>query len=141
VSIDRAKEQLELSEGRWREAVSGHAQPPPDAQFPRRLRALADAAAQERAAYAYAAEEGFGWQPGPPWLPPQELRPAPWRSSLAPVDAWERFDKAVEELSRARTGPSVESIARAFGQLAAAAEELADAIDAAAKAHATTRAG
>jgi hypothetical protein len=141
VSIDRARSQLELSEGRWRDAISEHAQPPPDAHFPRRLRALADAAAQEQAAYAYASEEGFGWQPGPPWLPPQELRPAPWRSSLAPQDAWERFDQAIEELSRARTGLSVESIARAFGQLAAAAWELADAIDAATKAHAAARAG
>lgn len=141
MSIDRAKEQLELSEGRWRDAVSEHAQPPPDAQFPRRLRALADAAAQEQAAYAYAAEEGFGWRSGPPWLPPQELRPAPWRSSLAPVDAWQRFDQAIEELSRARTGLSVESIARAFGQLAAAAWELADAIEAAARTHAAARAG
>jgi len=141
VSIDRAKEQLELSESRWREAVSGHSQPPPDARFSRRLRALADAAAQEQAAYAHAAEEGFGWQPGPPWLPPHELRPAPWRSSLAPVDVWERFDQAIEELSRARTGLSVESIARAFGQLAGTAWELADAIDAAAKAQAAARAG
>ncbi len=141
MSVDRAKEQLELSEERWRNAVSDHAQPPPDAQFPSRLRVLADAAAQEQAAYAYAAEEGFGWQPGPPWLPPQELRPAPWRSSLAPGDAWDQFDQAIEELSRARTGLSVESIARAFGQLAAAAWELADAIDAAAKAHAAAHAG
>ncbi len=141
MSIDRAKEQLELSEGRWRDAVSEHAQPPPDVRFPRRLRALADAAAQEQAAYAYAAQEGFGWRSGPPWLPPQELRPAPWRSSLAPADVWERFDQAIEELSRARTGLSVESIARAFGQLAAAAWDLADAIDAAVRAPAAARPG
>jgi hypothetical protein len=67
---------------------------PPDADFTRRLRALADAAAQEQAAYGYAAEAGFGWRPGPPWLPPPELRPAPWRSSLAPDEAWDRFDEA-----------------------------------------------
>jgi hypothetical protein len=141
VSVDRAKQQLELSEGRWRDAVSDHAQPPPDAQFPRRLRALADAAAQEQAAYAYAAEQGFGWQPGPPWLPPQELRPAPWRSSLAPLDAWERFDQAIEGLSRARTGLSVIAIAQAFGHLSAATWALADAIEGAARSRSAVRAG
>jgi len=141
VSVDRAKQQLELSEGRWRDAVSEHAQPPPDAQFSRRLRALADAASQEQAAYACAAEEGFGWRPGPPWLPPHELRPALWRPSLAPIETWERFDCAIEALSAARRGLSIESVARAFGQLSAAAWELADAIEAAGKARPAARAG
>ena len=62
-------------------------------------------------------------------LPPQELRPAPWRPSLAPGGAWERFDDAVEALSRARTGVSVVAIAQAFGQLSSAAWELAEAIE------------
>lgn len=129
MSVDRAREQLELSEGRWASAVREHAQPPPDTGYVRRLRALADAAAQEQAAYAYAAEEGFGWQPGPPWLPPHELRPAPWRSALAPADAWARFDDAVDGLSRARTGVSVLAVSRAFGVLADAAYSLAAAIE------------
>jgi len=129
VSIERAKEQLELSEGRWENAIREHAQPPPDAGFSRRLRSLADAAAQEQAAYAYAAEQGFGWRPGPPWLPPRELRSASWRPSLAPTDAWERLDEAVESLSRSRTGLSVVAIAQAFGQLSSAAWELAAAVD------------
>lgn len=130
MSIDRAREQLELAEGRWREAIQDHAQPPPDAGFARRLRALADAAAQEQAAYQYAAEQGFGWRPGPPWLPPQELRSAPWRPTLATEEVWQQLDDAVETLSRARTGVSVIAIAKAFGQLANAAWELADAVDA-----------
>ena len=130
MSIDQAREQLEISEGRWLSAVREHAQPRPDAAFPRRLQALADAAAQEQAAYGYAAEYGFGWKPGPPWLPPHELRPAPWRSSLASAEAWTRFDEAVAALSLARTGVSVVAIAQAFGQLSAAAWELAGEIDA-----------
>ncbi len=129
MSIERAKEQLELSEGRWENAIREHAQPPPDAGFSRRLRALADTAAQEEAAYAYAPELGFGLRPGPPWLPPRELRSASWRPSLAPTDAWERFDEAVESLSRSRTGLSVVAIAQAFGQLSSAAWELAEAVD------------
>lgn len=129
MSLERAREQLKLSETRWEAAIFEHAQPPPDAGFTRRLRALADAAAQEQAAYRYADEQGFGWRPGPPWLAPRELRPAPWRGSLGPEDAWERLDDAIEALSRARTGVSVAAIARGFGALSSAAWELADAID------------
>ncbi len=129
MSADRAREQLELAEGRWQSAVKEHAQPPPDAGYARRLRALADAAAQEQAAYRYAEERGFGWRPGPAWLPPQELRDAAWRSTFAPQDAWERLDEAVETLSRARTGVSVVAIAQAFGQLSSAAWDLADAVE------------
>jgi len=62
-------------------------------------------------------------------FPPQELRDAPWRSSLAPDDVWERFDEALESLSRARTGVSVVAIAQAFGQLSGAAWGLADALE------------
>jgi hypothetical protein len=129
MSVERAKEQLELAEGRWQGAIREHAQPPPDAGFSRRLRALADAAAQEQAAYRYADEEGFGWRPGPAWLPPHELRPAPWRASLAPEEMWERFDYAIEALSRARTGVSVVAISQAFGELSAAAWGLAEAVE------------
>jgi hypothetical protein len=129
MSVDRAREQLELAEGRWQSAIKEHAQPPPDAGYARRLRALADAAAQEQAAYRYAEEQGFGWRPGPAWLPPQELRPASWRRPLAPVDVWERFDDAIESLSRARTGVSVVAIAQAFGQLSSAAWDLAEAVE------------
>jgi hypothetical protein len=129
MSVERAREQLEIAEGRWQEAIAEHAQPPPDPGFARRLRALADAASQEHAAYQYAAEQGFGWRPGPAWLPPQELRPAPWRSQLAPAQLWQRFDEAVQALSHARTGVSVQAIAQSFGQLAAAAWALANAVD------------
>jgi hypothetical protein len=129
VSVELAKQQLELAEGRWEEAIRDHAEPPPDPGFTRRLRALADAAAQEAAAYWQAAEQGFGWRPGPPWRPPRELRPAPWRESLAPAEAWERFDEAVEALSRARTGVSVQAISQAFSGLSTAAWQLVEKID------------
>jgi hypothetical protein len=128
MSVERAREQLELAEGRWQSAIKEHAQPPPDAGYARRLRALADAAAQEQASYRYAEDQGFGWRQGPAWLPPQELRPAPWRPSLAPAGVWERFDEAVEALSRARTGVSVIAISQAFGQLSSAAWELAEGV-------------
>ena len=129
MSVENAREQLELAEGRWQDAIKEHAQPPPDAAYTRRLRALADAAAQEQAAYRYADEQSFGWRPGPAWLPPQELRPASWRSALAAADVWDRFDDAVVALSRARTGVSVMAISQAFGQLSAAAFDLAQAVE------------
>jgi hypothetical protein len=129
MSVERAREQLGLAEGRWQAAITEHAQPPPDAGYTSRLRALADAAAQEQAAYRYADEQGFGWRPGPAWLPPKELRDAPWRSSLAPEDAWGRFDEAIETLIHARTGVSVVAIAHAFGQLSAAGWVLADTLE------------
>ena len=130
MSVERAREQLELAEGRWERAIAEHAQPPPDpVAFARRLRALADAAAQEQAAYRYAANEGFGWRPGPPWLPPRELRPAPWRETLAPTEAWERLDEAIERLSSDWTGVSVQAISQAFDGLASAALRLAEAVD------------
>lgn len=141
MSVERAREQLELSEGRWQRAIREHAEPPPDAGFSRRLRALADAAAQEHAAYAYAAERRFGWHPGPPWLPPRELRPAAWRASLAPAEVWERFDAAVEGLSRARTGVSVVAIAQEFGQLSSAAWDLSDAVEQSGQSSRAARAG
>ncbi|MHB8656769.1 MAG: hypothetical protein ACYC91_02275 [Solirubrobacteraceae bacterium] len=129
MSVERAREQLAISEGRWQGAVRDHAHPPPDAGFSRRLRALADAAAQEQAAYKYADEQGFGWRPGPAWIPPHELRSAPWRESLAPAETWERLDYAIEALSQARAGVSVTAIARAFGELSAAAWALAEAVE------------
>jgi hypothetical protein len=129
VSVERAQEQLTISEGRWLDAIRSHTQPPPDADFSRRLRALADAAAQEHAAYKYADEEGFGWRPGPAWIPPHELRPAPWRKDLAPANVWTQFDEAITALSHARTGVSVTAIARAFGQLSSAAWTLAGAVE------------
>ena len=140
MSVERAREQLELAEGRWQSAIKEHAQPPPDAGYARRLRALADAAAQEQAAYRYAEEQGFGWRPGPAWLPPQELRPAEWRRSLAPAEVWERFDDAIESLSRARTGVSVVAIAQAFGRLSSATWDLVEAVERAQRQR-TSRAG
>jgi hypothetical protein len=44
MSVERGRAQLELAEGRWQTAIKEDAQPPPDAGYARRLRALADAA-------------------------------------------------------------------------------------------------
>ena len=93
MSVDRAKEQLELAEGRWQAAISEHSQAPPDAGFSRRLRAVADAAAQEQTAYRYADGHGFGWRPGLAWLPPHEFRPAPDNRARRHLAAIRRRDR------------------------------------------------
>jgi hypothetical protein len=141
MSVEQAREQLELAEGRWQAAVREHAQPPPDAGFAGRLRLLADATAQEQAAYRFADEQGFGWRPGPRWVPPYELRPAAWRETLAPAEAWARLDAAIEGLSRARTGVSVVAISQAFGELSRAAWALAEAVEQTYASKRTARAG
>lgn len=87
------------------------------------------AGASRKAAYKCADDQGFGWRAGPAWVPPHELRPAARRAALAPPDAWERLDYAIEALSRARTGVSVTAIARAFGDLSDAAWALAETIE------------
>ena len=61
-------------------------------------------------------------------------------SSLAPTEAWDRFDEAVEALSRTRTGVSVIAVSRAFGVLADAAYTLVAAVDDQQRAHRTTSA-
>lgn len=92
MSVERAKEQLELSERRWESAVRKHAQPPPDNGFVRRLRALGDAAAQAQAAYGYAADQGFGVaaRSGAPCAP----------ASLPPSAAGRRSQAAPTRLAR-----------------------------------------
>ena len=127
MSIERAREQLELAEGRWQTAIKEHAQPPPTPDTPvvcarsrtRPLRSMPPTATPRSRALGG----------GPVRLgSPQELRDAPWRSSLASDEVRQRFDDAVQSLSRARTGVSV-SPSQAFGQPSAAAWDLADGVE------------
>jgi hypothetical protein len=90
---------------------------------PRRRRA------QEQAAYGYADEQGFGCVPAQRGCRRRSCVRGPGGRLGAPVDMGERFDEAVVALSRARTGVSVMGIAQAFGQLSAAAWEVADAVE------------
>jgi hypothetical protein len=60
--------------------------------------------------------------------PPYELRPGTGRRG--PSELWERFDAAVEALNHAITGTKVTVVARAFAELASAADALDDAVEA-----------
>jgi hypothetical protein len=103
---------------------------PPDPGFASRLRTLSFAADAEREACEEAAAAGLLWRPIPGAQgsqPPYELRPGTGRRG--PAELWERFDRAVEDLNHAITGTNVVVVGRAFGELAAAAGALADAVD------------
>jgi hypothetical protein len=113
----------------WAEAMRAHKLAPPDAGFAARLRALADAAASEQAAWEHAHAAGLLWRPIPGAEraePPYELRPGTGRRG--PEALWSRFDASVAALNRAISGSDSAAVADAFGELSEAAGELADAV-------------
>lgn len=113
----------------WAEAMRAHKLAPPDAGFPARLRALADAAAREQVAWEHAHAAGLLWRPIPGAEraePPYELRPGTGRRG--PEALWARFDAAVAALNQAITGSDSAAVADAFGELSEGAGELADAV-------------
>jgi hypothetical protein len=113
----------------WAQAMRAHKLAPPDPGFAQRLRALADAAAREQVAWEHAHAAGLLWRPVPgaeSAEPPYELRPGTGRRG--PADLWSRFDAAVQTLNRAITGSDATDVADAFGEMAAVAASLADAV-------------
>ena len=128
---ERATERLRVARTAWGQALTAHKIAPPDRAFAERLRALAAAAAAEREACEEAYEANLLWRPFPGAQgaqPPYELRPGTGRRG--PVELWERFDEAVQTLNYAISGTNVIGVARAFGELASAADALANAVDA-----------
>ena len=127
----RASQRLRDAKTAWGQAMTAHKMAPPDLGFAARLRSLASAAETEREACEEAAQAGLLWRPIPGAQgsqPPYELRPGTGRRG--PAELWERFDAAVENLNHAITGTNVVVVGRAFGELAAAAGAVADAVEA-----------
>jgi hypothetical protein len=115
--------------GSWAEAMRAHKLAPPDPGFASRLRALADAAANEQVALEHAHAAGLLWRPVPGAEraePPYELRPGTGRRG--PEQLWACFDAAVARLNRAITDSNAAAVADAFGELSNAAAALADAV-------------
>jgi hypothetical protein len=128
---ERAIQRLRVAQSAWGQAMTAHKMAPPDLGFADRLRALASAAEKEREACDEAQQAGLLWRPLPgaqSAQPPYELRPGTGRRG--PAELWERFDETVRELNHAITGTNVSLVGRRFGQLASAAAELADAVEA-----------
>lgn len=146
--LDRQRAQImravrRASEG-WAQAMQAHKLAPPDAGFAGRLHNLADAAANEQVVWEHAHAAGLLWRPVPGAehaSPPYELRPGTGRRG--PAELWERFDAAVAGLNQAITGSSAAAVADAFGEIAEAADALANAVteedEAAAAARSRTR--
>ncbi|HWH11516.1 MAG TPA: hypothetical protein VG165_10355 [Solirubrobacteraceae bacterium] len=113
---------------KWRTALEGHRNAPPDAGFSARLGELAEAARAEALGCRAAHEAGFEWPPhrAASSDPPYELRPGSGRRG--PENLWRRFDVAVSELNRAATGTDLADVADAYEELAGVADELATAV-------------
>ncbi len=126
---DEAQSAFRDAQERWRAALEAHRSAPPDAGFSARLAGLAKAAVAEAAACRAADAAGFEWPPhrASSTKPPWELQAGSGRRG--PDDLWRRFDGSVVELNRAATGTDLVEVARAYEALAAAAAELADAVE------------
>lgn len=126
----QAVEQVQLADQRWNAALDASVLAPPDEDFSRRLREIADACEQEAAALQMAASTGIGWNPAPGSSNMKlsyELRPGGNRPG--PAETWETFDEAVRRLGVAMEGVAVSAVARGFGELSEITRTLADELD------------
>ena len=126
---EQAQRAFREAQEEWRRALESHRLAPPDAGFSGRLSVLAVAAAAEAEACREADAAGFEWPPhrASANKPPYELQPGTGRRG--PDELWRVFDAAVAELNRAATGTDLIEVATAYDALAAAAGELASAIE------------
>ena len=90
---------------------------------------LAQAASAQAQACRDADDAGFEWPPhrAADSRPPYELQPGTGRRG--PQELWQRFDAAVASLSAIATGRDILAVANAYDELAAAAAELAKAVE------------
>ena len=114
----------------WAGAVQAHRQAPPDLRFAARLTSLAHSASDAARVCRAAGSAGFEWPPArkADSEPPYELRPGTGRRG--PKELWQRFDQATTRLSTTAAGTDMIEVARAYEDLAAIAEELAQAVQA-----------
>ena len=126
--LDPIQELFAAAQQGWRRAVQSHRMAPPDAGFSRRLADLAAVAREEAEVCRTAAAAGYSWPSHTSSVEqPYELRPGTGRRG--PKDLWQRFDRAVEELTRAAAGTDLIEVAGAQEQLADAARALATAVE------------
>jgi hypothetical protein len=110
----------------WSSALEAHRLAPPDSGFSARLSALA-AAAEEQARVYRAAAPDYEWVPYSSGQPPYELQSGSGRRG--PQKLWHAFDEAVQALGVATEGQDMLDVAQAYERLAAAAAQLAQAIE------------
>ncbi len=129
IQDERAQAAFRAAQEEWRRALESHRLAPPDGGFSARLAALAAAAEAEAAACREADAAGFEWPPhrASANKPPHELQPGSGRRG--PEELWRVFDAAVGELNRVATGTDLVEVADAYDALAAAATDLAAAVE------------
>jgi excisionase family DNA binding protein len=128
----RTHTMLDAQEARyeWTIAVELSRHAPPDARFASRIRQIAQASSGQ--AKAIRNEIASGRHVRIPLdeldgeLISYELRPGVYRPG--PQDAWDRFDRLIVRLRKAMNGESQRAAAKAFEDLAAAMNEIADAL-------------
>jgi hypothetical protein len=126
---EHAQAAFRVAQARWREALEAHRLAPPDAGFSARLAELSGAAHAESEACRDAEAAGFEWPPhrASSSEPPYELRQGSGRRG--PDELWHRFDTAAADLSRAAASSEILAVADAYAKLAAAAGDLATAVE------------
>jgi hypothetical protein len=135
VSVDArvAIDQHGLADELWEAALKLSAEAPPDLELALRLRAIADAAEQQAAAFRHSDALGLGLRAQTNARGRDlsyELRAgAAWRRDRGSPELWERFDAAVDQLWVAFEGIALSAIARAFAALSDVARVLADEIE------------
>jgi excisionase family DNA binding protein len=126
--IDRIIDGIQRADNAWRGAQAASENAPPDAAFPHRLRALAEACEMQRHWLSRGgATKGFEWLPIPDGSHLQlshELRAGANRPGRRHL--WDQFDFAVDRLSHAMEHGPLYSVARIYGELAGLMNEIAD---------------
>jgi hypothetical protein len=114
----------------WAGAVDAHKLAPPDLNFADRLASLAHGASEAAGVCRAAGVAGFEWPSArkADSEPPYELRPGTGRRG--PEKLWKRFDDATTRLATVAAGRDMIEVARAYEELSAIADELAQAVKA-----------
>jgi hypothetical protein len=122
-SRQEALQHLRVADNKWTEAVRTFR------PYSERLRRLAEAAEAQRKAFLYAEVCGVKWKPREN---AQNLSLAPdleTPNREGPPNLWAKFDKAQKRFGNALAGESLMAIAQAFGDMAQAVTDVADALD------------
>jgi hypothetical protein len=123
-SRQEAAEHIRRADVKWTEAVRTFY------PYTERLRRLADAAETQRKAFMFAEICDVKWKPRENTQNmrlAEELEPS---HRVGPPNLWATFDQALEHFGTALGGDSIMAIAQAFGEIAQATTQIADAIDA-----------
>lgn len=128
-----AIDQHALADQRWKAALELSAEAPPDPGLASRLRALADAAEQQAAAFRHSDALGLGWRAQTNargrYLSYELRAGAAWRRDRGSAELWRRFDASVEQLWAALEGVALAAIARAFAAVSDVTRELSEEIE------------